>query len=265
MKNIFILTDLEGAAGVTSFSQTREKGAQRDAAMELLTAEINAVLRGITNFDPEIKVHLWDGHGSGGIVKKRLFPVSNFIPSGRINMVSYFKEHSIDALLFVGQHAMSYTVHGNLCHTMSSRNIEYYSLNGRLIGEFGLRATIAGEIGVPTIYLTGDDKACQEAKKLIPEIVTTETKRGTGWESAISRDIKEVHEAMEQDVQEALTRGEAGKIKTVRINHPVVLEIYVRNWFNLAGYLTKGARGKGTRTAIFKAQSMQELVEKKVL
>jgi D-amino peptidase len=148
---------------------------------------------------------------------------------------------------------------------MSSRNIEYYSLNGRLIGEFGLRASIAGELGVPTIYLTGDDKACLEAKKLIPEIVITETKRGKGWESAISRDIKEVHEAMGHDVQEALTRAETGKIDPLEINNPVVLEIYVRNWFNLAGYLAKGARGKGTRTAIFEAQSMEELVEKKVL
>jgi D-amino peptidase len=179
--NWFILTDLEGAAGVQSWSQTYEDGPGRPEAMRLLGREVAAAVAGIADADPEARVDVWDGHGPGGLYPGDVPPPGRYLREG-----SPYRE--IDAscagLLFVGQHAMAGTYRAPLCHTYSSRAIAYYRLNGVFVGEFGARALIAGSAGVSTIFLSGDDKACLEARVWVPEIVTVETKRGRGLEDA---------------------------------------------------------------------------------
>ena len=265
LSNIFILTDLEGVSGVTRFEQSREDGPLNDEAKSLLTEELNALILGINDFDPELNIHLWDGHGSGGIHHDVLLPVKKYLPhSGRVHMVKYFRENQIQALLFAGQHAMSFTFNGNLCHTMSSKAVEYYALNGELIGEFGLRAAIAGEIGVPTIYIAGGDKACEEARKLIPNIVTTETKKGTGRESADCSPPRKVHKMLHDDVQVALSK--INDIKPYIVDKPVTLEqCFKKISIFYFKKMRDGEIRRGKRTKINKASSMEELVDRKVL
>lgn len=91
LKSVFILTDLEGASHVTRFAQTREEGPAKIEVMELLTKEVNAVIKGISQFDPTIKIHAWDGHGSGGLVAEKLTPIAGFLPHKYHNMISYFR------------------------------------------------------------------------------------------------------------------------------------------------------------------------------
>ncbi|MHA1731756.1 MAG: M55 family metallopeptidase [Promethearchaeota archaeon] len=261
--NVFVLTDLEGVSGVTGFHQTREPGPAKLEAMHLLTGEVNAVIRGIREHDPGHSIHVWDGHGNGGIVVEELLPVEAFLPPERLHMADYFQDAAVDALAFVGQHAMSYTPGGNLCHTMSSRNVEYYSLNGELVGEFGIRAAIAGELGVPVTFLSGDDKACEEARRLVPGIVTVEVKRGTGWESADSLPVPVVHDLLREGIGKALAK--VGDIPPVLVDHPVTLEIASRSWFHALNHFRKGAKRSGTRTAVFEASDMRALVDRGVL
>ncbi len=265
IENLFILTDLEGVSGVERFSQTREEGTEKDEAKELLTAEINAVISGICQYDENIHIHVWDGHGSGGVVKENLKPVKRFLPSQWMHQHNYFKENKIDALVFVGQHAQSLTVHGNQAHTMSSRTVHYYSINGNMIGEFGLRAAIAGELGIPTIYISGDDKACNEAKNLIPDIVTTTVMYGTGWESAVSIDPKRVHQNQTNDIQIALKMADEGIIEPFIIEPPIKLEVCKKNIFQILSFLRKGGKRKGFNKAVFEVQSMGELQDQKAI
>lgn len=253
---------MEGASQVIRFAQTREKGPQNDAAKELLTDEVNAVVQGIRDIIPDASIHVWDGHGSGGLVPDHLLDI-HYIPPQKVHMPRYFREHTIEALAFVGQHAMSYTLAGNLCHTMSSRNVEYYALNGELVGEFGLRAAIVGELGVPTIFISGDDKACNEAKCLIPEIVTVPVKKGTGWESANCFPIKETHDRLRKGIQSALERCE--QIPPYKVLPPIALEIVNKSWFHINNWLKKGAIRTGVKSVMFQAESMEALVDAQVL
>ncbi len=265
IQNLFILTDLESVAGVERFDQTREKTPGKAEAMKLLTKEVNAVIKGIRAYNPHIRIHVWDGHGSGGIVKKDLAPVEGYLPSQWHHQYNYFKENNIDALIFVGQHAMSYTFNGNQCHTMSSKNTEYYSLNGELHGEFGLRAAIAGELRIPTIYISGDDKACLEAKNHVPDIVTTTVMYGTGWESAISLDPEEVHRRQFEDIQIALMLAEKGHISPYIVGPPISLVICKKNFFLLQPLVRKGGTQISFKSVLFQAESLKDLVDRKVL
>ena len=181
---IYILTDLEGAAMVSRFRQTREEGPDKQTAMKLLTWEINAAVDGILDTAPDAEIVVWDGHGSGGIDVLEFHPKAKLIARGPIRP-PYYLDATYDALFFVGQHAMAGTSNAPLSHTYSSKSIEYYKLNGEPIGEFGCRAAMAGCLGVPTVFISGDDKAVVEAKQLIPNIYGVETKQGLGQELAL--------------------------------------------------------------------------------
>lgn len=177
-----IMTDLEGAAGVDSFSQTRTTDeTMKRPGMKQLALETNACAEGIRAVYPDAEVDVIDGHGNGGLYPEDLRGC-RYIRYG-----NNFPHHSLSdysALLFVGQHAMAGTIDAPLCHTYSSVRVQYYRLNGVYIGEFAAFSQWAGMHGVRTLFLAGDDKAALEAQMFIPGIETAVTKFGTGLESA---------------------------------------------------------------------------------
>jgi D-amino peptidase len=204
MASYFILTDLEGCAGVDSFTQTRPGDGypeRVDAARKLLAAEVNACIEGLRSVDPECAIDVWDGHGPGGLHAEDLRG-GRYLREGH----PYKNLQGYDAMLFVGQHAMAGSYHAPLCHTYSSLSISYCKLNGVFIGEFGARALIAGLQGVPTIFLSGDDKAALEACWFVPEIETAVVKHGRGIEQAEHLAAEEAHRRIKEGAARAVRR-----------------------------------------------------------
>lgn len=236
MKSFFILTDLEGPAGVDSFTQTRPGDGypeRVEAAKKLLAREVNACIEGIRSVYPDSRIDVWDGHGPGGLLAEDLIG-GNYMREGQ----PYKRLEGYDALLFVGQHAMAGTYNAPLNHTYSSKTIAYYRLNGVFIGEFAARALIAGLQGVPTIFLSGDDKAALEACVFVPEIETAIVKRGLGIEAAEHLEGEEACLLIREGAADAVRRMDEIRPFT-GISAPYTLEI---------GYLapqTKGRQGEG--------------------
>jgi D-amino peptidase len=198
----YIITDLEGVAGVQRWAQTRESGPLKEQAVRLLTAEVNAAADGILDAVPDADIVVWDGHGSGGLDVEKLHPGARFIPRGPI-APPYFLDEGFDALYFVGQHAMAGTPGAPLSHTYSSRTTEYRKLNGIEMGEFGLRAALAGSLGIPTVFLSGDDKAVAEAQALVPALYGAAVKQGRGIEMAIHLSPQRAQELIRHTISEA--------------------------------------------------------------
>lgn len=219
------MTDLEGVACVSQWSQVNfPDNVNKAAAMKLLTGEVNAAARGIFRRCPDAEVHVADGHGLLGMDCAGLDPRLRYF-CGRSPDRFMGLDHSYDAMFYVGQHAMEGAPGAPLCHTYDSSSIAHYRLNGRKVGEFGCRACLAGSIGVPVVFLSGDDKACREARRLVPEIVTAAVKQGLGrgneWSLSLSPTASQ--QLIERAAQEA-----ASKIRTVRplkLRGPYVLEI----------------------------------------
>jgi D-amino peptidase len=222
----FILTDLEGPAGVDSFTQTRPGDGypeRVEAAKKLLVREVNACIEGIRSVDPDCQIDVWDGHGPGGLNAEDLIG-GRYLREGH----PYKKLDGYNALLFVGQHAMAGTFNAPLCHTYSSQSVAYYKLNGVFIGEFGARALIAGSQGVPTIFLSGDDKAALEARMFIPEIETSVVKSGRGIEAAEHLPPEEACRIIREGAARAV--GRVAEIQPfIGISGPYVLEISYLN------------------------------------
>jgi D-amino peptidase len=253
---VHMITDLEGPAMVFRFEQTRtrELSPEKLAAMRMLTAEVNACIDGILDFDPDADVVVWDGHGSGGIVYEAFHPQARLLPHAH-TPAPYGLDETFDALFFVGQHAMAGTPNAPLAHTYSSRTVEHYKLNGLYIGEFGMRAYMAGtRFGVPTAFLAGDDKAVSEAQALVPNLVGVATKQGTGLESALSLAPKRAQELIRAGAKQACKRVHAGRIAPVRIDPPYAWEIRVLEGQSIEGDLRRpGAEQVDDRTVVIRS------------
>ena len=256
---IYILTDLEGAAGVSRVSQTRDyrdDPEQKQEAKELLTAEVNAAVDGILDVAPDAEVVVLDGHGNGGIDVRIFHPKARLIDRGPVKP-PYFLDETYDALFFVGQHAMAGVEHAPLCHTYSSKTVEYYKINGRLIGEFGARAILAGTFGVPTVFLAGDDKAVDEARQMVPDIVTAEVKEGLGLELALHLSPVAARTLIRKKAAEGV--GSITRIPPTILDAPYEQEIRVLEGVSLDHYLESGAIQVDDRTAIKKSENFSDL------
>ena len=226
MKRIFMVTDLEGVAGVVSFAdQSAPDGRYYDAAKRLATAEINAAVAGMLAAGVE-DVLIWDGHGAGGIVFEELHPAAKLLhgrpmpPWSRLEGVIRHYE----AIVMIGQHAMAGTLTGNQNHTQNSRTIDYYKLNGRPIGETAQIALYFGALGLPLIFLSGDADACREAEALVPGIGTAAVKEGVGRGAAISLSAVEARRRIREGIARAVEQQQVSPIPPLVWPGPYVLE-----------------------------------------
>lgn len=218
-QHVFLVTDIEGVAGVDSWDQT-QSGARHEAAKALATAEVNSVLRVLLG-PPEMPnreaplVSVWDGHGYGGLLPEQLDQrVKLYRHDDSRGFTGLLRAEingviPVDALGFVGQHAMEGSG-GTLSHTYSSRRTRSYTLNGRPIGEFDLRTLYAWALArIPTIFFSGDDIACREARALVPGIIAVEVKESLGVTSARHRAPGEACALLSAGARQALLRDPA--------------------------------------------------------
>jgi D-amino peptidase len=106
---------------------------------------------------------------------------------GRPIRYPYWMEEGWDGVVYFGHHSMARTDGGNLCHSWAHVSVVEVRLNEEPIGEIGWYIYTAGYFKTPAMLVTGDDKACAEAKRLAPEIETAVVKRGVNATTAICR------------------------------------------------------------------------------
>lgn len=256
---VFIITDLEGPAMVSRFAQTRDYREAPDLkvqAMQLLTAEVNATVDGVLDAYPRAEIIVWDGHGSGGIDVLSFHPRARLIAGAGIRP-PYGLDATFDALFFTGQHAMAGTPNAPLCHTYSSKTIEYYKINGQFTGEFGARAIMAGTTGVPSVFVSGDDKAVAEAKRLVPRIHAATVKWGLGLELALHLSPQAARECIRRVACEAAQ--DVANIPPVIVEPPYTQEIRVQEGVSIERYVQRGAEALDDRTVVLRSDNICDL------
>lgn len=174
---IYIMTDLEGVAGVMdSENWCQTEGRYYETAKELLTMEVNAAVEGfIKGGASEIVVA--DGHGPGGLDPTQIHS-SALLMRGWPEGFPLGLDTSFNAIAWIGQHAKSGTEYAHLAHTQNFGMLDY-SINGVSLGEFGQMALCALSMGVRPVFGTGDLAFTKEAEALFPEIETVAVKHGT--------------------------------------------------------------------------------------
>lgn len=242
---IYLLTDLEGPTGVNG----RSDGIGNDiinesASGEALVNEVNACIEGLLA-GGVTEVMVVDGHGgSNSIVHKLLHPRATFLQLGGMAPVNLL-DASFDAAVQIGAHAMQGSS-AYMNHTFSSHSICEMRINGRPIGEIGVSALMASYFGVPTVLVSGDRNACEEAKnELGSSVRTVETKKGLSRYTAINRPIKQVIEELKQQAELAVAG--LSRIKPLMAG-PYVMDLEVMSPNQAFVYEMHGAERTGDRT-----------------
>ncbi len=112
-------------------------------------------------------------------------------------------DETFHAACFVGWHSSCYSDAVPLAHTMSSIKLMDVRVNGVHASEFLLHAYTAALVGVPVMFVSGDEGLCAEVKDFDDRIVTCPVMRGVG-PSTVSLHPEASREHIRAGVEEAL-------------------------------------------------------------
>ncbi len=182
---ILVAADMEGITGVVHSDQTNPSHAEYGRFRELMTADVNAAVRGAFDAGAD-EVVVSDGHWDNrNILIERLDSRARLNAGGPrpFAMVEGINS-GVDGVFFIGYHARVGTTNAILDHTWSTQRVAGLWLNGQEIGEIGLNAAVCGHFGAPVLMISGDQSACAEAVALLGQVETAVVKRATGRTSA---------------------------------------------------------------------------------
>ena len=169
---IFIVSDMEGVAGIVRWQQVTGGHAMYEEGRRLYTGEINAAVRG-AKAAGATEIVVMDCHGAGegwtfnSLLPEELDPDCEYVVQNEWTEYVDYLESGVDAALFVGMHAMAGTRDGVLAHTVSGSSWWRLRFNGVEVGETGINAALCGTWGCPVVLVTGDEAACREGRELL--------------------------------------------------------------------------------------------------
>lgn len=201
-----IAVDCEGPACVVGTpGKTLTDAPDFAFARKQATREAAAAARACFDAGAE-QVIVWDNHGSSLNLDYDALDPRCEIALGIFPHRWPGLEQGFTGVLFIGYHAMDSTVDGVLAHTFSSVAYQELRINEVPVGELAIDAAMAGLLGVPPLFVAGDDKCVAEAQGFFPQITTVTTKRTFGWNAAISlhpaRAVQEIYEGVRRAIDQ---------------------------------------------------------------
>lgn len=254
---VYISADMEGVGGIsTEKKQTSPKGADYEKFRRLMTLEVNAAIAGAYDAGAtEIVVSdsHWDGQNiDTELLDRRVQMVRGFPrPLGMMQGI----DDTFDAVVFVGYHASEGQQNAILSHTEDGDKIFEVKLNGVAVPEAGFNAAIAGDFGVPVVFLSGDQATIEEAIRILGPIETAIVKTGSGFYSGAMLHPEEC----QRMIREGVKRGVDMRLhlKPYNVAHPVKFEVTFKDIFyaEIASYFRDVERPR-TNSIIYNAINM---------
>jgi D-amino peptidase len=255
---VFISADMEGIGGVSTWSvQGSAKGREYEKFRQLMTKEVNAAIAGA--FDANAtEIVVADSHGDAQnldveTLDRRVRLIRAWPrPLGMMQGV----DASFGAVVFVGYHAAEGRGGAVLSHTFSG-TIEI-ELDGVPVPEAGFNAAIAGDFGVPVVFLSGDQTICEDARRLLGPIETAAVKDATGFYSALMMHPEEAQKLIREGVRKGVERRK--ELKPYRPARPVKMRIRFNNTVDaeVVSYLPGVERPAGN-AIVFTGRDMVEV------
>lgn len=222
---VYIQTDIEGIAGFCfreHRANTGVEGVQHRYRMyKLLTDEVNAAVKAAFDEGAD-EVYVNDNHGTGyNILFEELDERCQVIHgrNGSCGKWLPILDSSFDCMVQIGMHAMGATPNAIIPHSRWEVNDGDFFLS-----EGTMAAAIAGDFGVPSVMMAGDDKICAEFREKIPDIEQVQTKQALSCYQACSlipsRCCKLIYEAVRRGI------ARRHEIKPYVIPGPVRLRLW---------------------------------------
>ena len=179
----FISADIEGTSGICSWSETVEGSFHYDRQVDIMKEEVLSCVRAISSVYPHAMIYIKDAHNSGMNMDIRNFPENCCLvrgwSGGPLSMMEGL-DQSFDGVFYIGYHSGAYSNLNPLAHTKNSSKYNRISLNDRVGSEFLINSYTALSLGVPILFISGDENICREARDFDPSIVTNPILKGKG-------------------------------------------------------------------------------------
>jgi len=226
---IYMCCDIEGISGLTSFNEARSNDSSYGDMAVQLSKEVGAACRGAIKAGAD-EIVVEDCHGDGRNIIHEYLPDEVRLLRGithDIFGVTGTFDSSFDGIMFIGYHDAAGRNGSPVAHTMVSSTIFEIKINGKNFSEFHHHAYAAANLGIPSIFISGDAGICKTAKKECPTINAVITKDGKGngvLSSSPSKCLKMIEEESENAVKtlkekKRIILAEDFKIEVTYIKH----------------------------------------------
>jgi D-amino peptidase len=226
---VYISVDMEGVAGVVTADQLLPSGFEYERFRRFMTDEAVAAVRGAQGAGAT-EVVVSDSHGNGESLLVELFPKDVRIVRSwpRHGEMMAGLDSSFAAALFVGYHASTTNPKGVRAHTISSAHFTRVALNGTAVTEAELNAAYAGAMGVPVVFVSGDDVAVSEVTTRLGQMESVITKKSLGFHAAESLTPAAACDKIYQGALSAVAHRDQRKPYVVP--SPITLDISFKNY-----------------------------------
>ena len=235
--NVFILTDLEGIAGVADIEYMGKDPAKYATACACLEKSINLAAGAAFDAGAD-KVYYLDGHGGGGNADESAID-KRAIKCDIKEWQDIIQSGEIDCQIEIGAHARPGTIGGFLDHTLSSMHFFTYKVNGIEMSEYSLHALFCSSHNVPVVACIGDAAACRQAKEYNPTIYTGSVKFAT--ERNFSTDYENADEILVNTVKEAIENYRS--VQLYKLEAPYTVEVTFYRTDMCEAVIARGSAG----------------------
>ncbi len=221
----YVVADMEGISGIYRKEQVSPDDSHYAEGRKLLTEEVNAVVSGLLDAGAE-QIIVKDAHFRGSnLIVEELHPGAVYCMGGT-GAENRFPglDSTFAGALLVGYHAMGGVQNAVIEHTMSSKSWTHLELNGRPVGEIALDALLFGLQGVPVVFVSGDDKTCEEAKAELAGVSTYATKIGIRRNAALLTPPKRSRQELRKAVCDAAAAR--ANCKPLRMEGPYEMTVH---------------------------------------
>lgn len=180
-KLYFISADIEGVTDVTDWCETEKGGDGYEEARHQMSREVAAACEAILEAGHQAVVR--DGHDSARNILHEMLPGGVRLMRGwachPASMMAGVDE-KYDGALYIGYHAPAGSDGSPLAHTISKKKVNRIRINGMLASEFTLNSMYAAQMGVPSLFISGDEAICRMARQEVPQIAYAAVKECRG-------------------------------------------------------------------------------------
>ena len=193
---------------------------------KLMTRDVNAAIEGAARAGAT-EFLVVDAHGPmTNILVEELDPRAELISGSNKHFCQMEGiDGGFDGAFFVGYHAHEGNGDGLLNHTVMGVAVTAIRCNGKLVGETGLNAGLAGQYGVPVALVCGDNVVAEEARACLGDVETAVVKQALNRHTARLLSVQTAQGIIREKAAAAVRRLQAGEFNAYAVPGPVTFEV----------------------------------------
>jgi D-amino peptidase len=259
MNKIYLSADIEGTARVAHWDETEIGKPGFEQFARRMTREVAAACEGAMAAGVR-EILVKDAHDSGRNIDPEELPdcvrIFRGWGSDPYCMMSGLDE-SFDGVLFTGYHSAAGAGDNPLSHTMDT-GVLALTINGEPASELLINSLTAARLGVPVLFVSGDEGLCHWMDKRCPGVVAVPVSRGVG-RGSISLPPRLACKRIREGVREALERDPAGRLFPLPDAFEVEVSFRNHDMARRAGFYP-GARQNGPRSVRYQSGEYLDVI-----